>query len=112
MTELPPDRMKKRSVVVANHRTSVSLENVYWDALFEAADLRALSVNELVTEIIANGVKDNPQSLKAALAAGLRNMAPSAIALDNTLRLVTAMRHSMGDNVIFAFLRTEGASAV
>ncbi len=51
MTNGPPDRMKKRSVVVANHRTSVSLENVFWDALRDAADARTISVNDLVTEI-------------------------------------------------------------
>jgi len=42
---------KKRSVVVAGHRTSVSLENVFWDHLRKMARERRISVNELVTEI-------------------------------------------------------------
>ena len=42
---------KKRSVVVAGHRTSVSLENVFWDHLRAIAKSRRVSVNELVTEI-------------------------------------------------------------
>ena len=42
---------KKRSVVVAGHRTSVSLENVFWDHLRAVAKARHISVNELVTEI-------------------------------------------------------------
>lgn len=42
---------KKRSVVVAGHRTSVSLENVFWDHLRMLAKARRVSVNELVTEI-------------------------------------------------------------
>lgn len=42
---------KKRSVVVAGHRTSVSLENVFWDHLRKVARERRMSVNELVTEI-------------------------------------------------------------
>ena len=42
---------KKRSVVVAGHRTSVSLENVFWDHLRKIAKARRISVNELVTEI-------------------------------------------------------------
>ncbi len=42
---------KKRSVVVAGHRTSVSLENVFWDHLRKMARDRRISVNELVTEI-------------------------------------------------------------
>ena len=42
---------KKRSVVVAGHRTSVSLENAFWDHLRKLAKGRRISVNELVTEI-------------------------------------------------------------
>lgn len=42
---------KKRSVVVAGHRTSVSLENVFWDHLRMMAKAHRVSVNELVTEI-------------------------------------------------------------
>jgi predicted DNA-binding ribbon-helix-helix protein len=42
---------KKRSVVVAGHRTSVSLENVFWDHLRKIASERGIPVNELVTEI-------------------------------------------------------------
>jgi len=42
---------KKRSVVVAGHRTSVSLENVFWDHLRKIAHERGIPVNELVTEI-------------------------------------------------------------
>jgi predicted DNA-binding ribbon-helix-helix protein len=42
---------KKRSVVVAGHRTSVSLENVFWYHLRAVAKTRRISVNELVTEI-------------------------------------------------------------
>ncbi|MEL0012942.1 MAG: ribbon-helix-helix domain-containing protein [Alphaproteobacteria bacterium] len=42
---------KKLSVVVAGHRTSVSLENVFWDHLRKIAHERRIPVNELVTEI-------------------------------------------------------------
>lgn len=42
---------KKRSVVVAGHRTSVSLENVFWDHLRTMAKARRISANELVTKI-------------------------------------------------------------
>lgn len=42
---------KKRSVVVAGHRTSVSLEPIFWDHLRDIARKRRKSVNELVTEI-------------------------------------------------------------
>ena len=43
--------MKKRSVVLAGHRTSVSLENAFWDALKTIAGNRNSTVNQLVTEI-------------------------------------------------------------
>lgn len=43
--------IKKRSVVIAGHRTSISLENAFWDALRDLAAVRNLSVNQLVTEI-------------------------------------------------------------
>lgn len=43
--------MKKRSVVLAGHRTSVSLENAFWDALKSIAGDRNATVNQLVTEI-------------------------------------------------------------
>jgi predicted DNA-binding ribbon-helix-helix protein len=43
--------MKKRSVVLAGHRTSVSLENAFWDALKAIAGNRNSTVNQLVTEI-------------------------------------------------------------
>jgi len=42
---------KKRSVVVSGHRTSVSLEPVFWDQLRTLASQRRVSVNELVTKI-------------------------------------------------------------
>ncbi len=43
--------LKKRSVTIAGHGTSVSLENAFWDALKDLADERELSLNALITEI-------------------------------------------------------------
>jgi predicted DNA-binding ribbon-helix-helix protein len=43
--------MKKRSVRIAGHPTSVSLEEEFWVALKEIADARKVSVNELIGEI-------------------------------------------------------------
>ena len=42
---------KKRSVKVDGHRTSVSLEPIFWDQLGEISSQRRMSVNELVTLI-------------------------------------------------------------
>jgi len=43
--------MRKRSVVISGHRTSVSLENAFWQGLKEIADDRGVSVNRLVESI-------------------------------------------------------------
>ena len=44
-------KMKKRSVVISGHRTSVSLENAFWYALKEIATRNEQTVNQLVSEI-------------------------------------------------------------
>lgn len=43
--------MRKRSLQIAGHRTSVSLEDVFWSALREIAATRGLSIAALVAEI-------------------------------------------------------------
>ena len=43
--------IQKRSVIIASHRTSVSLEPEFWAALKDIAQRRDKSINELVTEI-------------------------------------------------------------
>jgi len=45
--------IKKRSVMIEGHRTSVSLENVFWGRLRDIALWRNVSVNTLVAEIDA-----------------------------------------------------------
>jgi predicted DNA-binding ribbon-helix-helix protein len=42
---------KKRSVLIAGHATSISLEPVFWNALEEAARERGCPLNALVAEI-------------------------------------------------------------
>jgi predicted DNA-binding ribbon-helix-helix protein len=41
----------KRSITVAGHQTSISLEPGFWDALKAAADMRQVPLNALVAEI-------------------------------------------------------------
>jgi predicted DNA-binding ribbon-helix-helix protein len=43
--------IRKRSVDIAGHRTSVSIEAPFWDALKELAEREGLSLNELITKI-------------------------------------------------------------
>ena len=44
-------RIRKRSVVIAGHETSVSLENLFWEELRRLAGGRGVSLNALITEI-------------------------------------------------------------
>jgi predicted DNA-binding ribbon-helix-helix protein len=46
-----PARLRKRSVTVAGHATSLTLEDAFWDALKAAAARRGLSVNALLARI-------------------------------------------------------------
>lgn len=46
-----PGALRKRSVVIAGHKTSVSLEAAFWDGLGEIAAERGVSLNRLVAEI-------------------------------------------------------------
>jgi predicted DNA-binding ribbon-helix-helix protein len=41
----------KRSIVIAGHKTSVSIEDAFWTALKEIAQLRRQSVAELIGSI-------------------------------------------------------------
>ncbi|WP_439816247.1 ribbon-helix-helix domain-containing protein [Zavarzinia sp. CC-PAN008] len=42
---------RKRSITVAGHRTSISLEDAFWDALVEAARAERVSIAALVARI-------------------------------------------------------------
>ena len=44
-------RVIKHSLVIAGHRTSISLEDDFWSALKDCAAERGLSLAALVTEI-------------------------------------------------------------
>ncbi len=43
--------MKKRSVSIRGHRTSLSMEDAFWDELARIADDRGMSVAGVITEI-------------------------------------------------------------
>ena len=43
----------KRSIVVAGHKTSVSLEDAFWNGMKEIARERQMTLSELVAEIDA-----------------------------------------------------------
>ncbi len=77
----------KRSVEIAGHKTSISLEPLFWELLREEAASRELPVNALVARIDAERIAaPRPPGLATAirlwLAAGLRDRASAPPAGD------------------------------
>ena len=56
MTSTPYHPPRKRSVEIAGHKTSISLEPLFWDMLQEAAERACLLVNALVAKIDAERI--------------------------------------------------------
>ena len=54
--------MRKRSVTIDGHRTSVSLEDAFWAELSAIAEQRGLSLNALVAEIDHGRIPGNLSS--------------------------------------------------
>jgi predicted DNA-binding ribbon-helix-helix protein len=52
----------KRSIVIAGHKTSVSLEDAFWEALKEIATVRNATLSEVVASIDASRSQGNLSS--------------------------------------------------
>ena len=58
----------KRSVTIAGHETSISLEPVFWAALGKAAEQAGLPLNALIARVDAERIAlRNPPNLASAL---------------------------------------------
>lgn len=58
----------KRSVEIAGHKTSISLEPLFWDLLRAAAEEERLPLNALVAKIDAERIRaDSPPGLAGAV---------------------------------------------
>jgi predicted DNA-binding ribbon-helix-helix protein len=58
----------KRSMMIAGHATSISLEPIFWEALREAAEAEALPLNALVARIDAERIQTtHPPNLGSAI---------------------------------------------
>jgi predicted DNA-binding ribbon-helix-helix protein len=59
---------QKRSVLIAGHQTSISLEPIFWRALEAAARERGVPINALVAEIDVERLDaDRPPNLTSAI---------------------------------------------
>jgi len=58
----------KRSIAIEGHRTSISLEPVFWEMLKDAAEDAEMPVSALVAEIDAERIQsDTPPGLASAI---------------------------------------------
>ena len=58
----------KRSVTIAGHATSISLEPIFWQALDAQALLRNLPLNALIAQVdVLRIATDDPPNLASAL---------------------------------------------
>jgi predicted DNA-binding ribbon-helix-helix protein len=72
-------RLVKHSLVIAGHRTSISLEDVFWTALRDLAARRGLSIAALVSEIDATrGAANLSSALRVAVLCDAQHRAQPA----------------------------------
>lgn len=62
--------MRKRSITIHGHQTSISLEDEFWQELAAIAQARKLSLNGLVTEV--DKARSSPKGLPGNLSSALR----------------------------------------
>ena len=68
MTSRPYHPPVKRSIQIEGHKTSISLEPIFWDMLRDAAASEELPINALVARIDRERIKaDTPPGLASAI---------------------------------------------
>lgn len=68
MTATPYHPPVKRSIQIDRHKTSISLEPLFWDMLKQAAHSQGLPINALVARIDAERIKSTtPPGLASAI---------------------------------------------
>jgi predicted DNA-binding ribbon-helix-helix protein len=83
----------KRSVVIAAHKTSVSLEDAFWNALKEIAIARGSTLSNLVTSIdVGRGQGNLSSCLRLFVLGFYRNRLTEAASPRNTMTDATELR--------------------
>ena len=59
--------IRKRSVLISGHRTSISLEQTFWLKLKELSDANKKSINQMVTEIDNDRLNNPNGNLSSAI---------------------------------------------
>jgi predicted DNA-binding ribbon-helix-helix protein len=69
--------LRKHSVLIAGHATSVSLEPEFWEALRDLARIRGVGLGALIAEIdAARGPRNLSSALRVHVLAAWRGSAP------------------------------------
>ncbi|TWB48699.1 ribbon-helix-helix domain-containing protein [Nitrospirillum viridazoti] len=69
--------LRKRSVLIAGHPTSVTLEEPFWETLKDMAVARGLSINALVEEIDGNRDGNLSGALRVAALLWVKEKVPA-----------------------------------
>lgn len=68
--------IRKRSVLIAGHSSSVSLEEEFWDELRVIAEARGQSLNQLISEIDAGRSGNLSSAIRVFVLARLKESVP------------------------------------
>jgi predicted DNA-binding ribbon-helix-helix protein len=71
--------LKKRSIVIAGHATSVSLEPEFWDVLKAIAEAAGVSINQLVAEIDQRRTGNLSSAIRVHVLEYLQKNTPGAV---------------------------------
>lgn len=75
---LPGARLRKHSVIIAGHRTSISIEDAFWEVLREIAALRGLSLAALVADVDSRREGNLSSALRVYAMGWLRRRQPAS----------------------------------
>lgn len=70
--------MKKRSLIIAGHATSVSLEPEFWEALDKIARHKGLSTQALIDKIDTDRTGNLARAIRVYILQNLRNSISSS----------------------------------
>jgi predicted DNA-binding ribbon-helix-helix protein len=77
----------KRSIVLAGHKTSVSLEDAFWEGLKEIAKTKRMTLSDLVGGIDVDREHGNLSSaLRLFVLSHYQKHAASGLVIDNSVR--------------------------
>jgi predicted DNA-binding ribbon-helix-helix protein len=82
----------KRSVVIGGHKTSVSLEEPFWQCVREITHTRAISVSDLLQEIDRDRQKSNLSSAVRVFVLEQARRRAETVALPQPREVITEAR--------------------